>query len=276
MLQDLSLLLAPQESLSATLYGDPLDVNDPLVIYVHGFKGFKDWAFVPTLGEALAARGIRMLAFNFSFNGIGSDGQSFTELEKFKANTLSRELKELTSLIEVVSQTPKLGAATSRIGLLGHSRGGGLAILAAAQHQTVKALCTWAAVSNFERFKPEQRAIWKKQGFLEVVNSRTGQVLELGIDMLKDVEKNGKSSLNILGAVQRLQVPYLILHGQADETVPAFEGEQLNIFANPNFAQFRLIPQASHTFNTKHPFEGPNPSFEEALTRTITFFEESL
>lgn len=267
--------LQNQEELACTRYG-PLDTPDqPLVIYVHGFKGFKDWAFVPTLGAYLAQHGLSMLAFNFSHNGIGPDGETFTALDKFERNTFTRELDELSAVIESVRTTDVAGAATRRIGLLGHSRGGGIALLAA-QLPIVTAVCTWAAVSTFERYDQALRTQWRKKGYTEVRNSRTGQVFKLGLSLLQDVERHSKTRLNILQAVQQLSKPLLILHGAADETVPPFEGEQLNIFADPGTTYFRLIPGAGHTFNTKHPYDGSNPAFEEALERSLLFFQENL
>jgi len=42
-------------------------------VYVHGFKGFKDWGFVPYIGETFASKGFAFLTFNFSHNGIESN-----------------------------------------------------------------------------------------------------------------------------------------------------------------------------------------------------------
>ena len=67
----------------------------PTIIICHGFKGFKNWGFFPVLAERLAEDGYVAVTFNFSRNGIGSDMQNFTELDKFAKNTLSHELADL-------------------------------------------------------------------------------------------------------------------------------------------------------------------------------------
>ena len=41
----------------------------PLIIFCHGYKGFKDWGAWPLLSEALAASGFVVIKFNFSHNG---------------------------------------------------------------------------------------------------------------------------------------------------------------------------------------------------------------
>src|SRR6185295_15752284 len=65
-----------------------------VVVFLHGFKGFKDWGPWPTLMEQLAEEGFITLAFNFSHNGIGDDPLNFTEFDRFARNTFTRDLAE--------------------------------------------------------------------------------------------------------------------------------------------------------------------------------------
>ena len=76
-------------SISSYLYESKFSGNS--VIFVHGFKGFKDWGFVPYLCNYFAEQGFFTITFNFSHNGIGDNPLEFTELEKFakKRNTNS-------------------------------------------------------------------------------------------------------------------------------------------------------------------------------------------
>lgn len=260
-----------------SLYGAETFGKVPCVLYVHGFKGFKDWGFVPYVGQYFAERNMSFVAFNFSHNGIGADLESFTEREKFSHNSLSLELEEALEMIHLCAHTDFFGRfLNSPLGLLGHSRGGGISILAAEKSQDVQALCTWASVSSFDRYNKTEIQAWKKQGYMDVVNSRTGQVLKMGLNMLQDIEKHVKKKLHILHAVKRLDKPHLILHGQDDETVPYFEAEHLNIYSSPNLSTMRLIPQTGHTFGAKHPFEGSNPALESALESSLEFFTQQL
>jgi pimeloyl-ACP methyl ester carboxylesterase len=262
-------------TLHADLYGPAS--GRPMILYTHGFKGFKDWGFVPYAGDFFAKNGFSFVAFNFSHNGIGADMQNFTEEEAFAENTYSLEVEELREMIERCSSGELDGqTSTRRLGLLGHSRGGGVALLAGQASPEVEAVCTWASISSVDRYEKHIYAQWKKDGFLEVVNSRTGQVLKMGLPMLKDIQKNGKSSLNILSATKHLGKPLLILHGSNDEGVRFFEAESLNIYADPNRSEMRLIPGAGHTFGAKHPFEGSNPLLDETLNHSLEFFQKTL
>jgi len=277
MLRNFNFTSKAGNDISITLYGEQHFGNGPCVLYIHGFKGFKDWGFVPHVGKSFAAQNLSFIAFNFSHNGIGEDLQTFSEEEKFTKNSLSLELVDTLELIHLIAHTDFLGKYLNYpLGLLGHSRGGGLAVLAAEQAREVKALNTWASVSSFDRYSKPDIQTWKKQGYLEVLNSRTGQVMRMGMDMLKDVEKHAKKDLHVLNAAKRMDKPFLILHGQDDETVPYFEAEHLNIYSNPLNSTMRLIPATGHTFGAKHPFEGSTPSLDLAINFSVEFFKEYL
>lgn len=250
----------------------------PCVIYLHGQMGFKDWGFVPYVGERFAAAGISFLAFNFSHNGVTEeDFFAFTDLEKFSQNTYSLEVNEAIEIYQAITRTSLVGASISgKIGVLGHSRGGSVALVSARRSPLVDAVATWGAMATFARLDKKQMQKWKSTGFRELVNSRTGQTLQMGVEMLTDIEKNAKTTLNIQTAVRELARPLLIIHGEEDATIPYYEAETLNIYGAPALTDFRLIPYADHTFGAKHPFEGTNTELEAAIQHSITFFAEHL
>ena len=75
----------------------------PLLIFCHGFKGFKDWGGFPYMFGELAEKNIFCVSFNFSYNGVGESGEdllNFTRLNLFAENTFSRELNDLASIID--------------------------------------------------------------------------------------------------------------------------------------------------------------------------------
>ncbi|MEL6590820.1 MAG: prolyl oligopeptidase family serine peptidase [Bacteroidota bacterium] len=277
MRQDFQYQTQEGHSIAISLYGADSFGTKPCLLYAHGFKAFKDWAFVPYTAVYFVKQGFSFACFNFSHNGIGPDGESFTELEAFSQNTFSRELAETKEIIHLLAHTDFFGRYLSKpIGMLGHSRGGGIALLAGQQSRDIKAVSSWAAVSKFNRYAKAQKEQWRKQGYLEVKNSRTGQVLRLGRKLLDDVEKNHRKHLNIQQAVREMKKPLLLIHGAKDETVPYFEGEELNIFSDPRLSQFSLIPDGTHTFGTKHPFVGSTPAFDMVLSQTASFFQTHL
>jgi pimeloyl-ACP methyl ester carboxylesterase len=164
-----------------------------------------------------------------------------------------------------------------RLGLFGHSRGGGDAILAAARapwRERLRSLVTWAAIADVDRFTPAQKEEWRRQGEMPVVNARTGQRLALGPGMLAEIEER-RPGLDILGAAAALRAPWLIVHGADDESVPVEDGQRLAERASGE-RELRIVPGASHTFGSRHPFAGPTPQLIQALNATQRWFRTHL
>jgi dienelactone hydrolase len=247
----------------------PADSSLGTVIVCHGFKGFAHWAFFPYLARALAENGLTAITFDFSGSGIGPDRESFTESGAFAGNTLSRELDDLENLVDY-SRRRKL--IDGKFGLFGHSRGGGTTILfTAAVDSGVSSLVTWSAISYPNRWSTEDVLTWRKRGYTEITNSRTGQVMRLDTDLLDDVEMHGKTRLDIETAAAKVKVPWLIVHGTGDETVPSSEAERLHSLS-PGVSTLRLIEGANHGFDAKHPLDEVPPVLEKVVLETVKFF----
>jgi dienelactone hydrolase len=71
------------EKLRGDLRYEPSGKKKPAIIFLHGFKGFKNWGPFPFVCEQIASHGFISIAFNFSHNGIGEDFLNFTELDRF-------------------------------------------------------------------------------------------------------------------------------------------------------------------------------------------------
>ena len=253
-----------------TLHGDvrsPEGAPPPsAVVVAHGFKGFKDWGFFPYLCECLTRDGHTVVSFNFSLNGIGDDPETFTDLEAFGRNTLTREVGEIIRVIQEVREGGIVPVPPARVGLLGHSRGGGGAIVAARDDALVDALVTWAAVADFDRFSPEVKEEWRRDGRIYVENARTGQEMPLDLSLLEDYEAN-RERLDIEAAAGAITgVPWLIVHGEADRSVSVEDARRLAA-ANPS-AALELIPGAGHTFEATHPFRRSTPALDRAIRAT--------
>ena len=251
----------------------------PAVVVCHGFKGFMEWGFFPPLAELLAARGFVVVRFNFSGSGMRPGEDLAGDLPGFRANTHGRELADLLAVLEATAAGELAGGRIdpARIGLLGHSRGGGAALLAAAHpawRERVKTLVTWAAVASFDRYTPEQKAAWRRDGELPVVNARTGQRLAMGVELLDDLEAH-RDELDLGRAAAARRAPWLIVHGEEDESVPAAEATALNEAASPP-RELLLVPGGGHTFGARHPFAGPTPQLIQAMNATQTWFRRHL
>ncbi len=255
------------------------DAKDaPVIIVLHGFKGFKDWGFFPDLSEHLAEAGYVIITPNLSRNGIGFDFNTFQNLEKFAENTHSHELEDLKTIINNIKDETiaRKVADPDRIGLLGHSRGGGLTILAAAElGDTISTTVTWASVSTFFRYSDDQKNQWEKNGFIEIENSRTKQMMRMNKSFWDDLNKN-KSRFDILKSCSQLENPVLFIHGKDDTSVPFNESEQLHDACGSYVKRLELIDEADHTFGIKHPMEKKTDQYSAACEMTEIWFDNYL
>ncbi len=243
----------------------------PAILYIHGFKGFMDWGFAPFFAERLSGEGYPVIRFNFSHNGIGANSLDFTELDKFAKNSYSLEVAELTELIQAYESGFFGTAVFGKIFLVGHSRGGAIALLTAGKFALVKGCVLWAPISTVDRYSERQKTDWIKKGYLEVLNTRTQQRMRLNKSFLEDIEMNKTTSLNILQKSSELNKPVLIIHGQQDLAVPPDEGEKLANSIGNTFSDFIKIEKTGHTFDITHPFEKCSISFDIVLSKTLEF-----
>jgi dipeptidyl aminopeptidase/acylaminoacyl peptidase len=249
----------------------------PMVVVCHGFKGFMEWGFYPPLVELFAARGFVTVRFNVSGSGMAPGGDSVSDPEGFRANTHSRERDDLLAVLEHLPRIAPGWIDERRIGLLGHSRGGANAVLAAASEpwrERIKALVTWAAISRVDRYSDEQKEAWRRDGELPVVNARTGQRLALGPGFLEDLETH-REELDLDRAAAAVRAPWLLIHGDKDESVPTVEVDRLAGHATGVHEVVR-IPGGDHTFGARHPFVGPTPQLIQTLNATQTWFRRYL
>ncbi len=244
------------------------------VILVHGFQAFRSWAFFPWVARRIATAGYAVVTFDFSRNGVGADPSRFTELAAFAGNTLSRELDELSLVLDEVAAGDLVPRSPDRIAILGHGRGGSHGVLAAAVDERVRALVTWAAVARFDRWSEETRREWRQEGKVHVLNRRTGQHLPLDVGFLDDAEAN-RDRLDVLGAAGRVEVPWLMIHGRLDRTVAPSEARALARAAGSG-ARLVLMEGADHAFGAGHPFEGPTEALKRAVRLTLDALAEAM
>lgn len=224
----------------------------PLIIFCHGYKGFKDWGAWSLMAEKFAKNGFYVVTFNFSHNGTTVESpKDFADLEAFGHNNYSLELADLGFVLDYFIQDEKVDA--THITLMGHSRGGGICIIKASEDSRVKNLITLASVDTLDRFPTgEKREEWKKNGVYETYNSRTKQQMPHYIQFLNDYEEQ-KERLNIEKAMKAFSGKSLILHGIEDEAVHF--GAAKNLMEWSKDGKLLLLEKANHTFGSKEPWK---------------------
>lgn len=252
-------------------------LNSPLIIFAHGFKGFKDWGGFPYMMNKFAEAGFVAVSFDFSHNGTAADTpMDFTKLDLFANNSHSIELEDLGTVIDhFYSNADKYKIDKSRIALIGHSRGGAAVILKSASDKRVKALVTLASVADVNRYTEKQREQWRKKGYIEIPNTRTNQMMRMNVSFLNDIENNTEK-LDIKKAVSKLKIPYLIIHGKEDLAVKVTDAEALYSIADKDMTELVIIDGTGHTFGVEHPFKGTTGAFDEVIKNTISFMKDHL
>ena len=233
-----------------------------VLIFCHGFKGFKDWGSFPTLSNKFAEHGFVFVKFNFSHNG-GTIKQAidFPDLKAFSENTFSKELYDLGRVIDAIFDKklpiPKQEINPNEVFLMGHSRGGGIAILKAVSDKRIKKLVALASVSDFDKRFPkgEQLKKWEKEDIAHIQNSRTKQNMPLRYEFYNDFIKN-KKLLDIPTLARTISIPSLIIHGTEDKSVSIEEGRNLHRWITNS--ELVEIKNAGHSFGSSHPWEKEN------------------
>lgn len=270
----------------ATLYGDirwkegmsdALGARLPTVIVCHGFKAFKDWGPFPAIGRALAESGFVSIVFNFSHNGIGREFKKFSEPKRFSVNTISLELADVEAILNAISinelECPVLDS--SRIGIIGHSRGGGIAIIKASEDERIKAVAGWSTVAYFNRYTEGQRKRWREKGFVELPSVNPLSIYTLTTALLDDLEHNA-ARLDIVRAVKELRKPLLLVHGTGDIPVPIAEVEKLVDVADRRNTEFVTLEGVGHMYGARHPYRKVSETMIKVLELTSAWFHNHL
>lgn len=228
----------------------------PIIIFCHGYKGFKDWGAWDLMAKVFANAGFFFIKFNFSHNG-GTVEQpiDFNDLEAFGNNNYTKELDDLETIIDWISSINdyKKEANTNNINLIGHSRAGGIVTIKAEEENRIKKVVSLAGVSCFEKRTATIGNLeqWKKDGVKFVLNGRTKQQMPHYYQFYEDFIAN-KKRLTIKRAVSNLKIPYLIIHGSGDTSVLIDEAYELHKW-NSN-SEILIIENANHVFEASHPW----------------------
>ena len=247
----------------------------PIIIFCHGYKGYKDWGAWTLFAKAFASQGIAFLKFNFSYNGGTPENPiDFPDLEAFGQNNYTKELQDLDFVINWLSIEYNTNPALdiNKIVLMGHSRGGGIALIKASEDSRIVKVVTLAGVSDYKSRFPKKNALkaWASSGIYYVKNRRTNQQMPHAYQFYEDFIAHEKR-LTISKSVRTLQIPHLIIHGAEDKSVPVSEAKSLHSWSK--YSTLYVIPTGNHVFSTQQPWTSSQIPLEldQVLTKTIDF-----
>ena len=248
----------------------------PIIIFCHGYKGFKDWGAWDLMAKAFVEAGFFFIKFNFSHNG-GTIKQpiDFPDLEAFGNNNYTKELDDLETIIDwFFSQNKyKPEANTNNINLIGHSRAGGIVTIKAEEDNRIKKVVSLAGVCDFGKRTSTAGDLeqWKRDGVKYVLNGRTKQQMPHFYQFYEDFIQN-EERLTIKRAVSSLKTPYLIIHGSGDTSVLIDEAHNLHKWNSKS--KLKIIDDANHVFGASHPWN--KKSLPLHLTQSIQIVNEFL
>ncbi|MGI9191941.1 MAG: alpha/beta hydrolase family protein [Chitinophagaceae bacterium] len=251
----------------------------PVVLYLHGFNGFKDWGNFDRIADAWADAGFILVKFNFSHNGCTlEEPAELVDLEAYGHNNYSIECFDSQRQLDFIFSEDfplKAQVRKDRVFLLGHSRGGGIALVQA-HDERVFGVLTWAAVSALKtpwgNYSAEKMQAWKESGVTYYRNQRTGIDYPLYYQLFEDHSSN-LERLDVETHAKALKKPLLIVHGLQDAAV-SFE-QALKIQSWVPQSELYSV-DSDHVFGRKHPaLEGPLPeAMQLVLNKSIDFCKE--
>ncbi len=250
----------------------PDSYSGKLVLFVHGYMGFKDWGCWNLVEDYFLNLGFGFCKYNVSHNGCSTeDSQNFVDLDSFSINNYSYELKDLDAVINYISQQIQ---PLPELLVIGHSRGGGVALLTA-NDSRIKKVATWASISDIGSRFPAGEALdeWKKTEYYHRKNGRTHQEMPHHFSQYLDFKTN-EEKLDIEEVTKGIQKPLLLIHGDADKSVRMEEGKAL---AEWTKTDLKIIENAAHTFGSSHPWLEDNlpEQMEQVCRITAQFFLEN-
>lgn len=195
-----------------------------LSVIGHGVTANKDREWACCLAETLSAHGYAALRFSFSGNG-NSEG-------RFEDSCPSQEVRDLRAVLDATEDHEVI--------YLGHSMGAAVGVLLAAQDARIRKLASLGgmvetsafATRKFGDLRPGQDCMWEKPE------------CPLSQDFLDDMHAIG----SVLPQAKQIQVPWLLLHGNADTVVPLAESERIVIEVEPT-PTLQVLDGADHVFS---------------------------
>jgi alpha/beta superfamily hydrolase len=234
--------------------------------------GYKDWGCWNLVADYFTEKGFGFLKYNVSHNGGTVENPiDFPDLEAFSYNSYINEVFDFQAILTVVEETFD---AVPDIYLIGHSRGGAIALLQS-DHGAVKKIATWAAISDIESRFPKGKELqaWEEDTLYFRKNTRTNQQMPHHYSQYESFQKYHER-LKIMEYCMNSTTPTLVIHGDKDESVDIQEGHAIARWLG---TELKVIAGEAHTFGATQPWSHDFlPSgLEKVCVETLHFFAKS-
>lgn len=205
------------------------------VVMSYGMEGSKDGTKWQLLAIKLYEAGIASLRFNYRGCGEGADRSD----GEFENSTLGNRIKDLKSAVDFFYRT---AINNSRIGIIGSSLGGMVAI--AAWDKKVKVMVTLATPYQFPIPTQDRLGSIRKSQYITLSSGRK-------------TKANFFEELNNYDAshyITKIKCPLLIIHGTADDVVPAGDSRKYYEKANEP-KKLEMIQGGNHSLDEPEPLQ---------------------
>lgn len=257
------------------LLGDthtPNDAPSACVILMHGFKGYKDYGFIPVLAHDLCDAGLIVHRFNFSTSGMTNEIDTFARPDLFALDTWSRQVEDVVRVVDAV-RTGDLVGGELPIFIIGHSRGGGSALLAAGRHSdelNLAGVVTINGVDCCTRMPKDEQDALINLGYTMTQSARTKQDLRIESAWLSE-QLDEPEAHDVLLQASKIACPVCVIHGDDDQAVDPSAGKEIARECNTDL---NLLKSGNHVLNMPNPSSVDCERSAQLLeaTSTITRF----
>ncbi|MCB9239764.1 MAG: alpha/beta fold hydrolase [Flavobacteriales bacterium] len=246
----------------------------PIVVFCHGWKGFKDWGPWNVLADYFAEQNCFFVKFNYAHNGINpSDLSDITDPESFAQNTFSYQLEDIDRVINWLTddnEEYRHYYNVANITLIGHSLGGAMAILKTLDDERINRVISWAGAYNLRKFAElDTDEHWKEKGHVVIQNSRTGQEYPLHYSFREDFLTH-LDKYDLVKRLTEIDQPLMMIHGLQDDVSPISNARKIHKVVSHSLL---MENEGNHTFGGSHPWTEKKlpPILQQAADNSIEF-----